>query len=78
MLKEDTSPSKVHMVNKGRQKQNRWRPPQEIHNVLTQLDFHCSAAGKEIPSQDASAHTVQAVHCQSSYQYPLIREKAIK
>lgn len=39
MLKEDASPSKSTWSKEGRQKQNRWRPPQEIHSLLTELDL---------------------------------------
>lgn len=36
---------KVHIEYKRKQKQNRWRPPQEVHSLLTELGLLCSAAG---------------------------------
>lgn len=56
---------KVHMKCERRQKQNRWRPPQEIHALLTEL---------KTPPRGASGHTVQTVWRQSSYHCALIQK----
>lgn len=50
---------KVHIESKGRQKQNRWRPPQEIRSLLTELGLQWHCCWSEISPQGASAHTVE-------------------